>query len=426
MKKYFPFLFLFLPGVLIAQVRNLNYYIEQAVINSPLINKNKNESILAELDLKQVKAILSKPEINLEGNVMFAPIISRDNNSSHFEWVSNGAATYTGYDLASTDGGQYQAFVSVKKPVFNASVFQTYSERVSISRQQNENQIALTTHEIEQLVSYQYILCLRIYLQAKNSSELVKEVDSQLQILRKLVENGLYKQTDLMLLQIELQNYRIETSGFLADYKSSIFDLNLICGINDTSYFEIPDINLHLKDELPAVSQFLTSYKLDSLNIISEQGINEIKYKPQVNLFANAGLNAVYIPSLNRLGFSTGINFSWTVFDGNQKEIQKEKAKVNILTLEFDKENFQTQNEINKNKILNKLSSLELSLTLIEAQLNQYYKLIEAFTMELSQGEISMMDLKSLIKDIASKKQALSQLRMEEQSLINSYNYWNY
>jgi len=426
MKKYFPFLFLFLPGVLIAQVRNLNYYIEQAVINSPLINKNKNESILAELDLKQVKAILSKPEINLEGNVMFAPIISRDNNSSHFEWVSNGAATYTGYDLASTDGGQYQAFVSVKKPVFNASVFQTYSERVSISRQQNENQIALTTHEIEQLVSYQYILCLRIYLQAKNSSELVKEVDSQLQILRKLVENGLYKQTDLMLLQIELQNYRIETSGFLADYKSSIFDLNLICGINDTSYFEIPDINLHLKDELPAVSQFLTSYKLDSLNIISEQGINEIKYKPQVNLFANAGLNAVYIPSLNRLGFSTGINFSWTVFDGNQKEIQKEKAKVNILTLEFDKENFQTQNEINKNKILNKLSSLELSLTLIEAQLNQYYKLIEAFTMELSQGEISVMDLKSLIKDIASKKQALSQLKMEEQSLINSYNYWNY
>jgi hypothetical protein len=102
-------LLLFLPGILNAQNRDLNFYLGQAKINSPLINKNKNENKIVALDLRQVKSILSKPEINLEANVLFAPIVSHDNNSNHLEWTSNGANNYSGYDLASTDGGQFQA-----------------------------------------------------------------------------------------------------------------------------------------------------------------------------------------------------------------------------------------------------------------------------------------------------------------------------
>jgi hypothetical protein len=46
--------------------------------------------------------------------------------------------------------------------------------------------------------------------------------------------------------------------------------------------------------------------------------------------------------------------------------------------------------------------------------------------MKLKQGELSVIELKSLFKDIASKKQQAIDLNIEKQLLINSYNYWNY
>jgi len=418
-------LFLF-SGTLLAQQRDLNYYLEQAKNNSPLINKNKNDNKIAELDLKQIRSILYKPEINLESSVLLAPIVSHDNNSSRFELISNGADKYNGYDLASTDGGQYQALVNLKQPLFTKSQFNIYSDKNDISHKINENKIVLTIHETEQLVTYQYLICLKSKMQIENSVMLLKVLDDQLQTLQKLVESAIFKQTDYLLLQIERQNYDYDYKCFQAEYKDNLYDLNLICGINDTSLLDIKDVYFQLNPDTIAQSSFLTSYKLDSLNIISDQSINELKYKPQVNFFANAGLNAVYIPTYNRLGFCAGITFSWNIYDGNQKNIEREKSKLNLHTLVFEKNNFLTQQDINKTKILNQIHSLNQRILLAEEQIILYSKLLDVYSKELTQGEMSVMDYKNLLKDITAKKQQSLLMKIEEQQLINSYNYWNF
>lgn len=423
---FLPLTLWFLTVTLHAQLLDLNFFIEQATINSPLINKNNNDNKNIELDLKQIKAILSKPEINVEAGVLFAPIISRDGNSSRFEWVSEGAGNYSGYDLAVTDGGQYQAVVALKQPLLAASKQQRYTKQADISRQINENDIALSKHELEQIVSQQYILCIKSKKQSENMSELKNELNTQLLIMQKLVEEGVYKQTDLMLLQIEYQNYNFLYESFLAEYKTNRYDLNLICGISDTNLTDIKDINLELKPDSKSSSQFLKSFKLDSLNIMAEQAIFELKYKPQLNLFANTGLNAVYLPALDRFGFSTGITLSWNIFDGDQREFQKQKSKINLQTNEFNKKYLATQNNINKNKIINQIQSIDKRMIIIEEQLDQYDKLYKVYSRELSQGLLSIMDLKNLIQDIALKKQEKLLLVMEKQTSINSYNYWNY
>ena len=166
--------------------------------------------------------------------------------------------------------------------------------------------------------------------------------------------------------------------------------------------------------------------KLDSLNIIADQAIYELKYKPQLDLFANAGLNAVYVPAFNRLGFSTGLTLTWNIFDGRQRDIQREKSIINLQTIEFEKKNFLTQNDINKNKIINQINVLNQRIIFNEQQTDQYNKLYNAYTKELSQGEASVMDFKNLLKDIAAKNQESLLLKMEKQFLINSYNYLNY
>lgn len=419
-------LFMLFPLISSSQQRDLDYFLERAKTNSPLINQKMNDNKIVSLNVKQVRAILSKPKINVDAAVLFAPIVSHDNNSNQFEWASNGATNYTGYDLALTDGGQYQAVVSLKQPLFTGGSFKRMSAKADVMSQMNDNDVALTVHEIEQLVGYQYILCLKSKLQTENTLELLDELNKRLMIMQKLVENAIYKQTDLMLIQIEVQNYELELKAFQAEYQGNLYDLNLLCGINDTILVDIKDIHLQLNSEISTQSQFLNAYKLDSLNIAAEQSIFGIKYFPQVSLFANAGMNAVYVPAFNRFGFSTGLTFSWNIFDGNQKKIVNEKSTIGMETIEFAKSNFIIQQDINKNKILNQIRSLNQRVGLSEDQVQQYDKLLEVYQKELTQGDISVIDFRNIVRDRVAKKQQSIMLKMEEQLLINSYNYWNF
>ena len=417
---------MFFTGIIYSQQRDLNYYLEQAQKNSPLIQKNKNNSKIIELDFQQTQRILKNPVINLESNILFAPIITHTTNSNRLDIVSNGSDSYSGYDLAITNGGQYQAFLSLKQPLNPKSSLDAYSRKSELSRKQNENSTTMTIHELEQLVSYQYLICLKSKVQIKNGEQQSRDLDDQLKIMHKLVENAVLKKTDLLLLEIEKQNLEIDTKSFNDDYTANLFDMNLLCGIKDTTKVDILEIDLQLKPDIVANSQFLTSYKLDSLGIASDLSITELKYKPQLNLFANAGLNAIYIPTFNRLGFSAGLTFSWNLYDGNQRKLEKEKSNVNINTLQFEKAHFMSQLEINKNKIKSQINSLNERTLLIENQLKEYDKLYAAYQQELTQGLISVMDFKNLLKDITVKRQQSLLLKMEKLMLINSYNYWNY
>jgi len=427
MKTYIILILSLLAGsALNAQQRDLNFYVEQARKNSPFINKNINKNKIAGLDLKQINSILSKPEINLVSGVTLAPIISHDNNVNRLDLVSEGATDYIGHDLALTDGGQYQALVSVKQPLLAGSKYKVYANKADISGQIYSNNIALTIHELEQVVGYQYILCIKSRKQADNSVSLLEDLDEQLKIMNKLVENAIYKQIDLMILQIEVQNYNAEYMMFESEYLTNLYDLNLICGISDTSKVDLQDINFTVKPENTGRSNFLTSYKLDSLNIIADQAVNELKYKPQLDLFADAGLNAAYLPYPERFGLSTGISLSLNIFDGHQRNIQREKSAINLQTLEFEKKNFLTQNDISKNKIMSQIEAINQRIILKEQMAGRYGKLYDAYSKELSLGEASVMDFKNLIKDIAANQQEILQLKMEKQLLINSYNYLNY
>ena len=276
-----------------AQKRNLDFYINQAKASSPLINQAQNDNKIVGLDLEQIRSILTKPEINVEASALFAPIISHDNNSNRFELVSNGANSYTGYDMALTDGGQYQSVVSLRQPLFKGSSFRAYSGRADISHQINENRITLNAHELENVISHQYLLCLKAKRTAEMNKQLLLELDDQIKLMQKLVENAIYKQSDLMLLQIEYDNFKLNYESAQSDFRSNLYDLNLLSGIKDTVTVELQEIDPQIKNQSGNASEFINSYRLDSLNISAEQNISNLKYKPQVNFFATAGMNAV-------------------------------------------------------------------------------------------------------------------------------------
>lgn len=406
--------------------KNLDYFVSLAKQNSPLINSLENQSLITKLDLEQMKRVLSSPEISLEANLLFAPIISHDQGNDKFEWISQGASDYIGFDQAFSDGGQYQAGVSLNQPLFKNSLLQAYHDKASITEESNQNQINLTGHELELLVTYQYILCLKSKKQKENTQAVLQLLTEQLNTLEILVNHAIYKQTDLMLLQIVYKNYELEEKNHQANLESNLYDLNLICGINDSVLNDIEDVNFIMKQDPNEPSNFLTRFSLDSLSLLSDLNFSKQKYKPQLSIFANVGMNAIYQPAFNRFGFNTGLTFSWVLFDGYQQKLQRQKTNVALLSVDFEKNHFKTQQKLQKAKLIKQISRLNEKEMMIEDQVKQYDLLIKTYQDELSTNQVSIMDLKNLIQESLAKKQELTLLKMEKEIFINSYNYWNY
>jgi hypothetical protein len=431
MKTYYSAILIFitfLPVSVLAQQHNLDFYVEQAKANSTFIHQNRAEKQLVELDMDQIRKIYSKPEVTVDASVLFAPIISRDQDPAKFKLTAKDGDydKYLGYDLAATDGGQYQGIVSVNQGLFNGKKISTYNNRAEIQQQIHDNTIQLNEHELENTVRHQYLLCLKSKRQSENNLELAREVEREITILKELVRNAIYRQSDLKLLEIARQNYEQAAETFRAEYRDNIYNLNLLCGINEGADAEIEPVEFSLNQTLVKDSRFLTSFYLDSLAIVADRNISELKYQPQVNLFANAGMNAVYRPAFDRFGFSTGATFSLTLFDGNQRKTEFEKSQINLENLQFNKQQTKTQNEIQKNFTLDKLTSLDKRISLADNQLEQYNQLLTMYKNQLGQGDISVMDYSYLLKDISEKKQERLLFEMEKQMVINAYNYWNY
>jgi outer membrane protein TolC len=406
--------------------QDLAYFIEKAKINSPLIQDNKNQSEAAHLEADRLKAFYTKSQVTLTGGYMLAPIVSRDNGKSELVLNSPGAENYSGYDIAASNAGVYQGMINLNQPMFNKVRYETTAEQVLVGALINQNNVQLTAHDLERFITDQYILCLQDYRQAEYLENLVRIISEQKNMVLKLVENGIAKQSDFTLLNIEGKAQQIAFNTFRATYRRDLMDLRVLCGITDTAFQVLPNIDLQLQDDL-VTSQFTERYRLDSLNLMAAQKVFELKYKPMVSLFANGGLNAVYAPTIpNRLGMSAGVNFTLNLTDGKQRGITQQRTAVLMKTTRLYRDFFYNQNSIRKNRILTELKSITERLTLTEDQLKEYQRLLEYYKQELSRGQISVINYITTLKMTAITQRDFVLLKTNREQLVNLYNYWNW
>lgn len=427
MKKYFLLFCTFLSVVKTTYAQtDLNYYINSAKKNSPLILDNQNQSKANQLEAQRLKAFYTKPQIGITANYLFSPIINLDNNTAKFEANSSGANKYVGYDIAASNGGTYQALLNVTQPLFNSERYKTYADQLNVTTQINQNNVKLTEHDIEKVITDQYILCLQDNKQADYAEAMMKLLEEQKIVIQKLVESSIYKQSDLTLFNIEYQNFMGQTATFKANYRRDLMDLNVLCGIDDTTLIKLNTIDLPINGNVTA-SLFAEKYRLDSLNLISAQKSFELKYKPQLNAFANTGLNAVYAPTIpNRFGLSGGISFTYNLFDGGQKNISRNKTDLLLKSVSSYRENFNRQNSVRKTKILNELQSYTNRISIAESQLKEYQSLLNSYKKEIVSGQLSVINYITTLKNMAILQRDYSLLFSQKQSLINAYNYWNW
>ena len=83
---------------------NLSYYVEVARNYSPLLNDYRNQLQIEQAELQRLKAMHTRSRLELNGDYLFVPVMTKDGGQTSFQWNARDATDYYGYDLGESSG----------------------------------------------------------------------------------------------------------------------------------------------------------------------------------------------------------------------------------------------------------------------------------------------------------------------------------
>lgn len=404
--------------------RSLAYYLEQAEANSTQIYRNQNLIAANELEGDRLRAEFTKPQVSLAADYLVSPYF---NNGGAFI-TTTPADRAVGYDPAITNGGLYAALISVNQPLFNNVRFRTNYQQVLLQNQSYRYENQRTLNDLTKAITDQYILTYRDQEQIQNSRDVVQLLTEQLSIAERLVNAGVFKRSDYLLLSIEQKARQADLLNFQTAFFNDLIALDTLAAVTqspDTVILAEPD--LFLQAPTDSTSRFFRQYALDSQRIETTQQVTNLIYKPQVSLTADGGLNATTLTNLPRkVGFSAGVSFRWLLFDGYQRRINERKNLLLQETVRARQQRFINQQTVRFRRITRAIDLLNEKITLLQGELTDYRAVLEDYRNQVATGQLSVIDYVNTIKSFILLQNELTIARADQRTLINEYNYWNW
>uniref|UniRef100_UPI0040252C9B TolC family protein n=1 Tax=Phocaeicola dorei TaxID=357276 RepID=UPI0040252C9B len=407
--------------------KSLHYYIETAKENSPLIADYRNRTEIEQAELERLKAMYTHSRLELNGDYLFVPIVSKDDGRAAFKWNARSATDYYGYDLGESSGS-FHAGATWTHPLLGRSSYKVAQEQAKINTDMANNRIRMEEHQLERSVTEQYLLCLLDKAQIDFTDSVGTVIECRIEIVRKLVANGLSKQSDLNLLMIEREaNAELHTVA-CQDYHTHLMDLNLLCGIDEVTDVALSDISQPVRlrnDGEPSL--FTEQYRLDSLDTVMSLRSFNLQYKPKLDLFVNGGLQVGDFARWYRhFGWSAGLTFSWTIFDGRQKRQKERQAVWQQNTIRTYRENSEYQRNMRIKQCLSELGRYDERERALERQLAEYESVLADYGKEMDAGQVSVLDYITVLRSKIQTEKDRLLLRTNKQLVIAAYNYWNW
>jgi outer membrane protein TolC len=389
------------------QSRSLNFYLDEGIRNSPLLKDYSNQVNSAMIDSLLIRAA-RLPQVEAKSQLLYSP-----------------AYKNFGYDEVVTDGGNYQAVVGVSQAILNKRELSNKYQSVNIQRQYAVNSSRISVAELKRIITDQYLVTYTDYSDLTFNKSFLGLAYKENDIIRQFVINGLCKQTDYLSLQIETQTLEILVNQLKNQFEKDIRLLNRLCGLSDTVVYELVLPALEIKGNNEVMkSPLYIQYKLDSLRIANEMAGIDIKYRLKMNWFADAGfLTATPSNFYRHFGYSAGVSLSIPVYDGRQREKEKQKLSLAEDTRGSYQDNFRKQYYQQIKQFTDELKSLQVLSVQFENQLSTSQKLVDALKGQLESGIIQMTEFINAIKNYRNINKSLSDNRIRIQQVINELNY---
>ena len=408
--RFFLILFFFLnPLISFGQKRNLDYFINQAMNNSPLLKDLQNQVKINQLDSLLILAT-QRPQVSFTSNDNYAPVIKG-----------------YGYDNAITNGANVSALIGVNKSLLNNPNNKIQFANLKLLSDALNNNRAISGQDLRRSVIAQYITTYGDLLQVNFSTEIQAMLQKQEAVLKKLTEKNVYRQVDYLSFYVTLQQNEFKLKQQVNQYKNDYFLLNFLAGIPDTTQpaLEKPDITLNI---LPDISQsvFFKKYEIDSLTLAVNKTLVDITYRPKLNVYADAGYNSsLAYQAYKNFGTSIGLNLSIPIYDGKQKRLQYSKIEMQENTRLVNRQFFTNQYYQQVAQLKQQLKATEELMSDINNQLKYIETLIAVNEKLLQAGDVRIYDYILALNSFLNAKGLINDNTVSRLQLINQINYWN-
>lgn len=404
------FLTFFLTGLtLIAynQSRNLDFYISTGIQNSPLLNDYRNQISSSVSDSLLVRAA-KKPLIEAKSQLLYSPFYKN-----------------FGYDDVITDGGNYSGVVGVSQNIFNKKELINKYKAVDIQKSVLNNSSRITITELKKAITSQYLTAFLSYTDFLFNKSFLELMEKENEIIKQFVKNGIAKQTDYLSLIVETQSQEILISQLKNQYKKDLSLLNQLCGLNDSIWYELSDPEFGIKGTAEITrSPAYIQYKIDSIRIENEKTAIDIRYKPKVSWFADAGfLTSNPWNFYKHFGYSAGLSLSVPLYDGKQRGIEKQKLEFKESSRQVYQNTYYKQYYQQIQQFNEELRNLKDMSVRFNEQLKTSDQLLKALKDQLESGIIQITEYINALKNFKTINRNINLLNMQRLQVINDMNF---
>ncbi len=391
-----------------AQEKNLEYFVNLALQNSPQLKDFQNRMQSIRIDSMRLRAGLGT-QVNAVSNNSYAPVISG-----------------TGQDEAITNIANINASVSVSKGIISKKNLQNQLQAVELQKLTVLNPAKIAEQDLKKSVTDQYINVFGLWQQVRFFSGELELLRKEELIFVKLTSAGVYKQTDYLNFLLLMQQQDLQVAQIQNQFKNAFRSLNYLCGVVDTATHPLAAPALRL-EKLPELqnSIFYQQFVTDSLNLVIGAKQIDFSYQPKLNVFGEAGFNSsfAYQPWRN-FGPNVGLNLSIPIYDGHQRKMQHDQIVLSEKTRQYYRDFFTRQYGQQISQLALQLTDNQNLTARINKQVTYSQALVDANLKLLETGQVSVTDYVIALSNLLTARNILIQNEIEKYQLINQLNYW--
>ncbi|MBS1598893.1 MAG: TolC family protein [Bacteroidetes bacterium] len=408
MKFILSYTFALISGFGYAQDHTLEYYLQSAKSKSPLLKDYQNQIAAGKVDSEMIRASY-RPQVNAISNNSYSPVIGG-----------------VGYDNVITNGGQLSALVQANKSFVSKNNLASQFQTVHLQNESIGNTSQIAEKDLNKTITSQYILVYGDIVALNFNKEILDLLQKEGEILKKLTQSNIYKQTDYLTFYVSVQQQQLSLRQSDIQFKNDYAMLNYLCGIVDTAAVQLADPGLQLSN-LPDIynSVLYRSYIIDSLKNLNQHSIIDFSYKPKLNIYGDAGfISSFSYAAYRNFGVSAGLSLTIPIYDGKQRQLKYRKIEIAERTRTAYRDFFLTQYQQQIAQLKQQLQSTESLINEINNQVKYSNTLIEVNGKLLETGTVRITDFILAINTYLNARHLLNQNYINRLQIINQINYW--
>ena len=330
-----------------------------------------------------------------------------------------------GYDQAVTNGGNYVAVASAIRPLFNRNLLQNDYRTLANQGQVLRNTGRLSALDLRRTVTDQFLTTYAARQQLTFSQELLAQLRQQDRLLRRLVDGGLYRQTQYLSYYLSVRSQEVAVQQARQAYRRELGTLRYLCGTPDTALVAVvapAPPTRHALAGLTSITQ--RQYTLDSLRLTLDRRTVDLSYRPRVHAVLDAGVQSSALLAVGRrFGASGGLQLAVPLFDGHQRQLAYQRLTV----AEQTRRGYRTFLTAQRQQLYDQLQSQARANTALLASLRKQLRianaLVAASRQQLATGDITILDYLQLINSTRTFQLGFAQAETERLRTLYALDY---